>query len=252
MRIATLLTVCVLLGGYALAADTLTLKDGQVVTGKILDETETDVRIATDEETMRIPRWAIEKIERDGNEGATGQLTGQTADPPARVRREGVGERARPGAAPTAALLAWIDVCIEHLASGDRAVRGSAGAALRSTGAAAKPALEQAASSDNELVAQRARVLLGRPATPTFQEDGVGPLALALDLTKEQKPKVATIFEELRAEQREVIAKLGKGEADGNAIKDELAAVRARSDAKLAEVLTEEQMTRYREMKSGR
>ena len=48
--------------GLVTADDKLLLKDGQTVTGKILSVTANDVQIDTGEETVQVPRWAIEKM----------------------------------------------------------------------------------------------------------------------------------------------------------------------------------------------
>jgi hypothetical protein len=83
----------------ALAEDTLKLKDGQVIHGTILAITPEDVQIQTASETVRVPNWAIDTVERETPPGGT-PVTAETKTkqtPPHPVCRPGSRRRcARP------------------------------------------------------------------------------------------------------------------------------------------------------------
>ena len=125
MRLAATALLLLLATGVAVAGeDRLILGDGQVITGTIVTTNRRDVRIETGGETIRVPRVAIESIERG--------RTVHAPEPPPRVLT------------PEAA--AWLDLCVEHLQSEDEDVRRGAEAALRVAGALARPVLERAAA----------------------------------------------------------------------------------------------------------
>lgn len=150
MKRLVVLAICLAVAGTVAAEDRLILKDGQVTTGRIVSETEAEVVIDTGEENVKVPAWAIERIERDESR------------PP---REEG----------HSSALLSWIDVCIETLGSDDEIVRTSAIAALNKVGPAARPALERVTNSGEERVAAIAQRLLYR--AKRLEEKGREPTA---------------------------------------------------------------------------
>ena len=66
MRFAAVLTALLLIVGFAVAEDKVTLKDGKVITGEVLAVTTSDIQIRTDGEKVRVPRAAVDNVERDG------------------------------------------------------------------------------------------------------------------------------------------------------------------------------------------
>jgi hypothetical protein len=132
MRVVGLVFALLLIAGLALAEDQLILKDGQVITGKIVSVDRRDVRIRTDDGTRRVPRMVIETIRRSDPEPHPG---------PSRASNETSVE-----------LSAWIDLCVRHLESEDAGVRMGAIAALKMAGLRARPALEHSAANSKESV----------------------------------------------------------------------------------------------------
>ena len=218
--------------GSAVAQDKVVLKDGKVVEGKVLSENGNDLRVRTSDETMVIPAWAVERVEKKNSAGA---------------------DEATP------ALLEWIDLLIVHLGSEDGGVQQGATLALRAAGAAAHPALEKAAAGENERVAERAETILGmtqrrgpkrerprkREAPPATMTERI---LSRLDLDDSQLQKVTEVLESHERRKRDLIASLREGKVPREKTGEQLQALNEKVDGELAEVLTEEQLKRYREL----
>ncbi len=154
----------------------------------------------------------------------------------------------------------WIKVCMKHLVSDDPMVKRSAGLALRSMGAAARPALEKAAKGEDETLAAAAKQILegGRGGREGRNPEGGGRggrggnmnqrLAERLELTEEQKPKFEAIMEDATTKRRALMQSMRNEEIDREAAMEQMREIQEAATASLAEVLTEEQMTRYRDM----
>jgi hypothetical protein len=251
--------VLVLAAGVAVAEDKLTLKDGQVVTGEIISLSRGDVQILSGGETMRVPRWAIEKIERESAEGKF--ETVDPADIPRRAKPRRVlpspslVNREIPQATPD--LLAWVDVCIQRLGSQDDGVSKSAIAALRYVGPAARSALEDAAASGDERTARNAEKVLvhidrieNRIAEHRGGEGQPPPSSAAtlgkmLGLNDEQVPEFKAILNDHYRKQNALARSVRKGDIERDDAGPRLLELRADLEEKLAQVLTAEQMERY-------
>ena len=233
--------------GLVTAEDKLLLKDGQTVTGEILSVTANDVQIDTGEETMRVPRWAIEKMER---EGATAENTNSSSK---RSRRK-LPTRAK--VEPTPELNAWIETLVEKLGSDDDGVRLTAGFALRSAGATAYDAVKGASESDNEHAVTAAKRILSHIDFVTEQEvrsqasiherDNVGELITKVGVTAEQAPLFEKTLTEFYEEQSELAASIRARKIPAEEGGKQLRELRAAVDTKVATILTDEQMKIYR------
>ena len=239
--------------GLAVAEDRLTLKDGQVVTGKIIAVTATDVQIKTTEETMRVPVWAIDKMERDGRlVDPSGRSVGKK---PNRKKQKRKPPPPPPVRSPEATepLLEWIDVCIAALGSDDLGVRNAATAAVMSTGTAARPALEKAVADNNPVVARDAKRMLSRIehiearaeerrlATMTRTDRMVE----SLGLDKQEATSFESILTEFQRKQRDVALSMRRGTVDVSDGPKRMAALDTERDKKLAKLLTDAQMSNY-------
>lgn len=234
--------------GFVVAADKLLLKDGQTVTGKILSLTANDVQIQTETETIRVPRWAIDKIEREG--GDDPRAASRAPQGTARAAQHDLPHRIEFESTP--ALEAWIATLVEQLASTDNGVRSTAAAALRAAGPVARDAVQGAAEGDNQNVARIAKRVLTHidfgieqksAATGSpHDRDHVGELMAAMKVTDEQTPRFKEVMSEFYTEQSEIAAAIRDKElsvADGGKqIKD----LRAGIESTLATILTEEQL----------
>jgi hypothetical protein len=269
MRIVTAAVVVVLAAGLAVAEDKLILRDGQVVTGKIVSTSEGDVTIRSGDETMRVPRWAIESIEREDAQGRVTTLkpTQKISSQPPKKRR-GAGPRRTPSRPiterefpeSTPELLAWVDVCLQHLGSEDDGVRAGARAALRFTGPAARPALERtAAGGEGKAATEAGRVLVYLDGVERRMEkrkaqkaasDAATPaarLSELLGLSEEQSPQFKAIVEDYYEQQAGLAQSVRAGEIKASDAGRRVAELRNELETKLASLLTEEQMKLYRE-----
>lgn len=252
MRVGVAVSTLLLFAGLAVAEDTVTLKDGRVLTGDVLAITLTDIQIQTAEEKIRVPKSAIEKLERDG------VAVDLSAPPPTRPRRP---PRSAPPARvyeATPALIAWLDVCAAQLAADDEGVRAGATAALLSAGNVAIPVLENAIENDSHvaltakrLVAQLERKKqraagppppVGEAATRT---ERIAALERALQLSAEQEPGFRSIIGEYQRKQAELKRSLHSGAVEISEVGGRTTALRNEADEKLAKLLTEEQMQEY-------
>jgi hypothetical protein len=269
MRIVTVTVAVVLAAGLVLAEDKLILRDGQVVTGKILSTSEGDVTIQSGDETMRVPRWAIESIEREDAQGrvSTVKPTQKIRQPPPKQRRGAGTRRVPPGPPlagrefpePTPELLAWVEVCVEHLGSEDEGVRAGARTALRFTGPAARPALESAAAGDGQAATEAGRVLvyldgverrMERRKAQKIAADAATPAARLgeqLGLSEEQVPQFKTIIEDYYDQQTALAQSVRKGELEVADASQRVVELRDELERKLAPLLTEQQMEQLRE-----
>lgn len=259
MKHLVVATVLVLAVAMAVAEDRLILKDGQVVTGEIVSLTRGDVQIVSNGETIRVPRWAIEKMEREGAEGKVETLDPTDIPRRARPRRvlpsPSIVNRDIPETTP--ALLAWVDVCIRQLASEDEGVSKSAIAALRYVGPAARPALEKAAASSDETTARNAekvlthidrvenRIAEHRRGEALTEGRSAETLSKALGLSDEQAPKFKAILEDYYRQQTALARSVRKGDVGRDDAGKRLLELRANVEEKLAKVLTKEQMESY-------
>ena len=108
-----------------------------------------------------------------------------------------------------------------------------------------------------------ALVILGVTVAPAFAQQGPPPggrqmldadqrltqLTDALDLTDEQVAEMKPIVEEQTRKQKELFESAG---ADRAAMREAMMELMEETDAAYAEVLTEEQMTKYREIRRQR
>lgn len=239
----------------AVAEDTLILKDGKVLRGKILAVTKEDVQIQTAGETMRVPTWAIDKIERETSGEATRTDPGAKKPVASRTAPPRPSVPDAPAYAATPAFLAWIDLCAAQLSSEDPGVRAGVTAALRSAGSAARPALERLAAGEDKRVAQDAQRLLAQVeriesrrdaqarATRTRTDDAIEALGLA----GEPAAKFREILDAFQLEQREVAAALRSGKLDVAEAAARMQEQRKKRDEALAAHLSEEQLRAYRE-----
>lgn len=108
-----------------------------------------------------------------------------------------------------------------------------------------------------------ALIILGVTVAPAFAQQGPPPggrrmldadqrltqLTDALDLTDEQVEDMKPIVEEQTRKQKELFESAG---ADRAAMREAMMQLMEETDAAYAEVLTEDQMTKYREMRQQR
>ncbi len=256
MRQAMVVAALALLVGTASATDKLILKDGKVLDGKIVGSTERDIQIEVGGETQRIPRSAIEKIERERP-----AATGDTPKVGATASR---GTTAAPAAArpaePSPEHLAWVDVCVKQLSSKDDDVRASAAAALSSSGPVAVPALKKAAAGKDQTVATLAQRVLGfieRTETRMAQQTGgagdpaerrADAVMVRLGLDAEQTKKYKAVFDEFDAKRVALIRSIRSGEIQVDEGSKQIAALRDTVDKQLAQVLNPEQMKQFMEL----
>lgn len=257
MRQLAVATVLVLATVTAVAEDKLILKDGQVVTGEIISISRGDVQIRSGGETIRVPRWAIEKMERESDEGQVETL--EPADIPGRGKPRRVlpspslVNREIPEVTPE--LLAWVDVCVQKLASQDEGVSKSAIAALRYMGPAARPALEEAAASGDETTARNAEKVLAHidrvetriaeQKSGEAQRRSAATLSKTLGLSDEQVPQFQAILDDYYRKQTALARSIRKGDVEREDARRQLLQLRADVEEKLAKVLTKEQMKRF-------
>jgi hypothetical protein len=252
-------TVLVLAAGMAVAEDKLILKDGQVVTGEILTISRGDVQIRSGDETIRVPRWAIEKIERENTEGEFEAV--DPADIPRRAKPRrvlpspSIVNRDLPKATPE--LLAWVEICIQQLGSEDDGVSKSAISALRHAGPAARPALEAAAASGDERTVRNAEKVLAHidrienRIAEYKSGDGQAPrrsadmLSKTLGLSDEQIPEFKSLLNDYYREQTALAKSIRKGDTTREDASKSLSTLRADFEKKLAGVLTAEQLDQY-------
>ncbi len=255
MKCAAALTILVLVVGFAVAEDKVTLKDGKVMTGKVISVTVIDIQIEKDGEKVRVPRAAIDRVERDGvlldldAANASARRTSRPSRPLPRSRTHKA----------TPALLAWIDVCAGQLAADDEGVRAGATAALLAAGKVAIPALERAVETDDRTASTAKRILaqierkeqrMAPPApkaraamTPAERHALIGG---ALKLTAEQEPKYKMIMDDYRQKQAGLRQSIRSGEVEISQAGEKTASLRDEVDKKLAEVLTAEQLRDFR------
>ena len=255
MRFAAALTTLLLVAGFAVAEDKVTLKDGKVMTGEVLSVTKKDIQIQMDGEKVRVPRGAVDKVERDGVlldlDAANARRTSRPARPPRPLRTYEA----------TPALLAWLDVCAVQLAADDEGIRAGATAALLLVGKVAIPALQKASESDDRIapIAKRILAQIDRreqgmaPAGPRVtaavtQAERLASFGEALKLTREQAPKFKLIMDDYQRKQSELRQSIRSGEVQVSQAVETTASLRDEVDKKLAEVLTEEQLRNYKKL----
>jgi hypothetical protein len=227
--------------------DVIKLKgDGRQVTGKIVAIDETTITMKVGETTLGFDKDVVEWYSKDG------VITRLDAEePPAErpPRREAPRREASP------ALKEWIAVCVKHLASDDPGVQRSAAAALRGAGPAAREAIEAAAKSDDPALARAAQRLLEEGPRRERPGEGGGPrrgmadiLAERLELTEEQKPKVAKIVEAWQAKQQELWRQARDGSLSREEVREKFQVLRDELTQELSGVLTEEQLATWKEI----
>jgi hypothetical protein len=238
------------------APDAVRLRaDGRVITGKILAEDEKTVTMRVGEATLGFDKEVLEWIRRDGE---TRRLDAPAAPPPAEAAPERPARERRPMPEASPALEKWLKVCMENLASEDPMVRRSAGLALRALGPAARPALEKAAKGDDPALAETAKRLLEQGPRGGEGRGGrnqrgnwMDRLAERLELSEEQKPGVAKVFEEMMQARRELMQSIRDGELSREEAGPRMQEIGEMTEAKLSEILSAEQMETYREMMQG-
>jgi hypothetical protein len=187
------------------------------------------------------------------------------AAPKEQPPRSQSGAAARPAgpAAPTAKsaeatpeLLAWVDLCVKNLGSKDSNVQASAAAALRSAGTPALPALKKAAAGSDAKLAQTAKRVqsqIERGGSARGAEgDGSSGAAerytSELALSQEQAAKFKAIFDDYTSKQIDLSQSVQSKELDSAAAGKQSAALRAEMDQKLTQVLSADQMKKFREL----
>lgn len=256
MRLVTVVTMVLFLAvGSAAAEDKLFLKDGQIVSGKILSVSQADIQIQTADETMRVPRWAVEKMEREGQEAEQLNATRPTrrTSPDRAETKSSVPVHKVPESTP--ALLEWVDFCVEKMGSEDDGVRAGAVAALRLAGPAARPALERAAESGSPTVSRDAKRLLSqverveqRIAEQNRKPKSRNDLVVeGLELNDEQAQAFREVIADYQVKQREISTSLRNGDIDVNEVSVQMKALGDERDEQLAKVLTEDQLAQYRD-----
>lgn len=167
----------------------------------------------------------------------------------------------RAEAPPSPELAQWIDLCIRHLVSTDEAVSNGATVALRMAGSAARPALEQAAKSDDPKLGAAAQQLLTRLSTQSSRarSEGYGDaihrqaqaherLIDALAPREDQRPKLEALLLEQERNRTELVRKVREGEMDRTAFTEALSTLQRETEEKLAAVLDEAQLESYRKL----
>lgn len=149
--------------------------------------------------------------------------------------------------APSQELEAWVKLCVEHLASKDERVRSSAAVALRSAGPAALPALAEAAAAPDAELSASAKRLLSQLEQPG-RSARTARISDALGLDGERLKAVESILGDLEQQRLSIVRKMQAGEVPRDAAAEQIATLRRESDARLAGILDEEQMKRYREL----
>jgi periplasmic protein CpxP/Spy len=234
--------------------------DGREIMGTILAEDDATITMKVGDRTLGFDKSFVEWVKKDGK---IRRFDGQPAEEPRRPERPRP-ERARPERdepAPEAspALKKWIRVCVKHMGSDDPAVRRSAGAALRAAGPAARPILEAMAAGDNEATAAIAKRLLeaGRRENAAAGRGGerggrrvslLDRLTEQLKLTDDQKTKVTAVLEENMKVRGALMESVRSGDIPREEMRERWQALQAEMNKKMAEILTEEQVTKYREM----
>jgi hypothetical protein len=211
---------------------------------------------------MRVPRWAIERIEREG-------LGGEVVKVPVRGGTSPGGRNYLPLSEPIATrefpddtpeIQAWAAVCVEHLGSPDEGVRRSAISALRFIGPAARPALEAAAAEGEGVRAENASRVIRhldnlearieeRMAQKQAELDARSPaaqMAKWYGVTEEQFPEFKAAVEEYYGGQADIASAVRKGEIESADAGRQIAELRTQFERKLEAVLDETQMERYR------
>jgi hypothetical protein len=250
MKRAAQVAMLFLVVGSLVAEDRVFLKDGQVISGNLLSMNRDDVQIRTDEETLRVPRLAIDKIERDG----LGEV--QTIVP------EAEGKPVPPGAgrqdqSPSEELTAWVEICVTHLESEDPRVRSGAELALGLAGPAARKSLEQILAEKGDDAPAGVKRQLNRLLRSEYasrermrapRRDRVEQMAESLELSEEQVAKLTDVFNDY-AERRMELARAARvGEIESDAAGAQFESLRESFESDLAVILTEEQLARYREL----
>ncbi len=163
--------------------------------------------------------------------------------------------------APSPELSAWIELCLRHLTSTDEGVKNGAALALRVAGAAARPALEQAAAGSDPGLSAAAQQILARLSSPPARtreegyrdtshrrEQAQERLIDSLGPREDQRPKLEAIFGEQERSRADLVRKIRDGELDRTAVPEALEALRRETEEKLAAVLDEAQMESYRQL----
>jgi len=247
MRFVTIAVVVLLAVGVAVAEDKLILKDGQVVTGKILAESGSDIQIETAEETIRVPLWAIEKIQRE-------KRSAPSRGAPRRGGTRNIPVKSSPEATPE--MLKWVDTCVEQLGSKDDGVRAGAAAALRAAGGTAAAALERASKSDDPVMARDSKRLLAqvqriedRIATrKRASMSKIDIMVESLELDDDEAATFTDIIGEFQLKQRDLTVSIRSGKVDVADAADRMDALNEERNQKLSAALTTEQMDKYLEL----
>lgn len=85
-----------------------------------------------------------------------------------------------------------------------------------------------------------------KPGAGEHREQMVSDMAARLDLTEDQQAKVLSIFEKSDEERRQIFKKYN-GTGDRESVRSEMDQIRQNTDAQLATVLSESQMSEFRE-----
>ena len=254
MKCAAALTILVLVVGLAVAEDKVTLKDGKVMTGEVISVTTIDIQMQTGGEKVRVPRGAVDKVERDG---VLLDLDAANAN----ARRINRPSRPLPRSRTyeaTPALLAWIEVCAGQLAADDEGVRAGATAALLTAGKVAIPVLERVVESDDligptakrvlaQIERKEQRMMPPAPKAAAAMTKGERDTLIgeALKLTAEQEPKYKMIMDDFRRKQSDLRQSIRSGVVEIDQAGEKTTSLRDELDKQLAEVLTAEQMRNF-------
>jgi hypothetical protein len=206
----------------------------------------------TAEPTKPAAATAKGKGEKETPPPAPGKTAPAKGTPPATGQAPSAAKKAEPK--PSDALLKWVDTCIAQLASTDEVVRSGAQAALRVAGEAARPALEKATKGTSPGVAEQAHKLLAhadrreaaaKASKPESPSTEVAAITQRLGLTEEQKPKVEAIVADYEQKHQAMADDVLSGGLARDAAKEKNQVLTDDLNAKLATVLTADQMKRY-------
>jgi hypothetical protein len=253
------------------ARDVVTLKDGRRLEGRIVGEDEHWLSIESGGVTRAYAKDTIVSVERGLKPGARDAAqpaapggAATPGEPPKEKRKDAKTERRDQPLSDAARK--WLGDLIARTADPDERVRGSAAAAIRELGPQAIPVVReaQAALSDGpqkeflarlaaDMDAMREKRMRGEaPGGPAgvrrALEEMTQRLTAELDLTDEQKPKVAALLEDWGRRRGEVFRDARQSGLSREQVETKIADLRAGLLAKMKGVLTEPQYAALEDM----